>query len=84
MIRNTAEESTTFLIPNFRYTHTLTNDIYEGEWTNDRKHGKGTYKFGNGDVYTGDWNSDKMHGKGKFVTNDGKVCEGEFKNHRFV
>lgn len=28
-----------------KYYHGLTSDTYEGEWINDRKHGKGTYKF---------------------------------------
>jgi hypothetical protein len=34
-------------------------DVYEGEWTNDKAHGKGTYSHANGAYYNGDWVDDK-------------------------
>lgn len=34
-------------------------DVYEGEWVNDKAHGKGTYSHANGAYYNGDWVDDK-------------------------
>ena len=41
-------------------------DIYEGEWENDRKNGKGRlYSGETGDWYVGEFNEDKKMGKGR-------------------
>lgn len=37
-------------------------DIYEGEWLNDKAHGRGKYKHSNGATYEGEWQFDKQHG----------------------
>jgi hypothetical protein len=39
--------------------------VYKGQWVNDKKHGKGEYRYPNGDVYYGDWYENLKHGKGK-------------------
>lgn len=39
---------------------------YEGEWKNDKRHGRGTYRYTNGDVYIGEWSADMRHGKGEY------------------
>ena len=39
---------------------------YEGEFVNDKKHGKGKYKWANGKVYDGMWKDGKQHGDGEF------------------
>ncbi len=41
--------------------------IYEGDWKNHKRHGKGIYLFANGDMYPGDWRNDEREGKGIFV-----------------
>ncbi len=33
--------------------------IYEGEFLNDKKHGRGTINYANGDVYQGEWKNGK-------------------------
>jgi hypothetical protein len=33
--------------------------IYEGQWINDKAHGKGTYSHANGAYYNGNWIDDK-------------------------
>ena len=45
--------------------------MYEGEWLNDLKHGKGAMTFANGDTYDGEWEEGKYHGQGVFVYDDG-------------
>jgi hypothetical protein len=65
-------------------------DKYEGEWKEDKRHGKGvvTYAGQNGTIsekYDGDWVDGKMHGFGKYYYNDGGVYEGEwFEGQVFV
>ncbi len=41
-------------------------DVYEGEWVNDEKDGKGVYKYANQDYYEGYFNKGKRNGKGFF------------------
>jgi hypothetical protein len=77
-----------------RFDHTTTNDkpptfrihvdargnIYEGEWLDDKKHGKGKMDFANGYKYTGDWVNDMATGEGIFIWNNGDQYEGQVKN----
>lgn len=42
--------------------------IYQGEFLNDMKHGKGVYTWPNGKIYDGEWKEDMYHGRAK-VTN---------------
>ena len=56
-------------------------DIYDGEWKDDKQHGKGTFKWPHGDMYEGEWKNDKAHGKGTFKWPHGDMYEGEWKDH---
>ena len=53
--------------------------IYEGEWSSNMKHGKGTYYFANGQVYKGDFKNDECHGTGTLFYPDGKRYEGQWR-----
>ncbi len=33
-------------------------DIYDGEWVDDKMHGKGILDLADGDSYDGDWQND--------------------------
>ena len=59
-------------------------DKYEGEWKDDKMHGKGTIIFANGGEYAGEHIDGKLHGQGTFTTADGKVLKGLFENDDFV
>ena len=48
-------------------------DIYEGEWRNDKKEGKGIYYFSNGDRGMGDYYNDDPIGKHVKLTKNGDV-----------
>jgi len=56
-------------------------DKYDGEWKDDRRHGKGSviYRGADGAVvekYEGDWFEGKMHGHGRYVYADSGVYQG--------
>ncbi len=52
-------------------------DTYEGDWSKDKKHGRGCgkYVWANGDTYEGDWSEGKRHGRGVYTfAVDGETC----------
>ncbi len=44
---------------------------YEGEWKDNKRHGKGTYTFLDGAKYEGEWKDGKGHGEGIYTDIDG-------------
>lgn len=56
------------------------NIIYEGEYKNGIKNGKGVYYYEDGKKYDGEFVDDKREGKGTFCWEDGTKWEGNFKN----
>ncbi len=40
--------------------------MYEGDWKDDVRTGKGTFKWANGNVYEGDWKDDVKTGNGTY------------------
>ena len=63
---------------------------YEGDWEDNKKHGKGIYYYNNelwkGDKYEGDWENDNQHGKGIYYYNNepikGDKYEGEWQDNK--
>jgi hypothetical protein len=56
---------------------------YEGDWKDDRRHGKGTVTYaapdgGVAEKFEGDWSDGRMHGYGKYLYTDGGIYEGEW------
>jgi hypothetical protein len=57
------------------------NEIYEGEFYMNKRHGKGTLTKTINDqvhIYCGEFNSHKFHGLGKYSVENEYVVEGEF------
>lgn len=55
--------------------------VYEGEWYNDQRSGRGLLKVSNGNHYEGMWERDMKHGEGKFFYMDkGQVYTGVWKD----
>ncbi len=51
--------------------------VYEGEWYNDQRSGRGLIKLPNGNRYEGMWSEDMKNGDGKFLYLDkGQVYVG--------
>ncbi|CAD8066258.1 unnamed protein product [Paramecium sonneborni] len=54
------------------------DDEYQGEVLNDKRHGKGTYKFASGNRYEGQWKNHQKHGKGKLYYKNGELYIGDW------
>ena len=56
---------------------------YEGQWKNDRPHGRGQYYYEDGRVYNGDVDLDGVaHGNGVMTFPDGRIYDGQWKENR--
>ncbi len=49
------------------------NELYEGNWLNDKQNGHGMMKYFNGNVYEGEWFNNKYHGLGTITYAEGSV-----------
>jgi hypothetical protein len=61
-------------IGNFEY---LNGSVYEGDWKENRKHGRGQFIETDGrTVHVGEWENDYKHGKGTFIQKGAYMIEG--------
>ena len=56
---------------------------YEGEFYNEKAHGKGVYMFSNGDRVEGEFNNGIPHGWATMIKADGNKYVGEFRSEEF-
>lgn len=64
------------------FIYAVENDVYKGEFKDDKKHGQGKYEFSNGNFYEGSFAVDKRHGRGRYSWTCGDSYEGEwFEGH---
>ena len=54
------------------------NRVYEGQWADDYREGKGMERYSNGNKYEGDFVKGKAHGKGVYHWANGEVYDGEW------
>jgi hypothetical protein len=58
-------------------------DVYEGQWADDTRHGKGTMTYSSGNVYEGHWAADVRSGRGTmFYIDKGMRFDGEWAGDR--
>lgn len=55
-------------------------DVFEGEYLNGKRCGKGRYTWANGSFYEGEWLNNCQHGQGQYSYSNGASYVGEFKN----
>ena len=58
------------------------NDIYEGNFLNDKKYDNGKFIHNTGDYYIGEFVNDKMEGFGEFYYHNNDHYKGDFKNDK--
>eukprot|EP00967_Tisochrysis_lutea_P006531 scaffold7748_cov33-Tisochrysis_lutea.AAC.1 len=51
---------------------------YQGEWQNDKMHGRGVFRYASGAKYEGDFVDNVYSGSGKYTFPDGAFYEGSF------
>mmetsp|Transcript_65407 Transcript_65407/g.175478 ORF Transcript_65407/g.175478 Transcript_65407/m.175478 type:complete len:93 (+) Transcript_65407:779-1057(+) len=59
-----------------------TDGVYEGEFKDDRRHGKGTMTYVNGSKYEGSWQAGKKYGQGTLMEADGTIRRGFWRKGR--
>jgi hypothetical protein len=50
-----------------RHVHLADGGRYEGEWSGDKQHGRGTYTYPGGARYEGEWSDGNWHGGGTYT-----------------
>ena len=57
--------------------------IYDGEYADEKYHGKGKLNLNDGNTYEGDFIAGVREGRGTYTYADGRKYEGEFKSNQF-
>ena len=56
--------------------------IYNGDWKENKMHGKGKMTYASGDIYEGELRKHRRHGKGKMKYAIGDIYEGDYKDDK--
>lgn len=67
-------------ISNEAITELPDNSLYEGQWHDEKRHGKGKLLWTDGSFFEGQWVNDKANGYGRLIHFDGDVYEGQWKD----
>ena len=62
---------------------TASDGRYEGDWKDDKWHGRGVWEFANGSKYEGEFRDGGICGRGVFVLANGNKYDGEWKDGDF-
>ena len=58
------------------------NGIYKGLFINEKKEGKGIYKYNSGDKYEGEYKNNLRNGFGIYTYKDGYIYKGQWKDDK--
>jgi hypothetical protein len=56
-----------------------TTGTYTGSYKNDKKDGRGEFRWANGELFSGEWSQGKKHGVGMWISPEGDSYMGEWK-----
>ncbi|HEY6599017.1 MAG TPA: hypothetical protein VIZ30_06885, partial [Pseudomonadales bacterium] len=62
----------------YRHIELPNGDVYDGEFQNGKRNGRGTFTWADGNRYVGEYRDDEMQGKGTYYWPDGRTYEGGF------
>ena len=72
------------VVLNGHASYTYSNgDVYEGEWCNDLREGRGKTMYASGAVYEGQFSADKKHGHGMYSHASGDSYSGEWSQGKY-
>ncbi len=54
-------------------------ETYDGQWSDDKKNGYGTFKLPSGESYVGQWTDGLRNGNGTFKWANGATYEGQYR-----
>jgi len=57
---------------------------YDGDWKDNKRHGKGTITWADGSKYVGEWKNGWKHGKGTYTDTKGKSTSGRYEYDKKV
>lgn len=60
------------------YEYISTGCVYDGEWMNGRRFGRGVQVALDGSTYEGHWHNDMHDGRGRMIHQDGDWYEGDW------
>lgn len=59
--------------------------LLKGQWSENKKNGKGVYKYGNGDLFSGSWKADTKHGLGTYTfCKTGAILKGAWSEDKAI
>jgi hypothetical protein len=56
--------------------------VFEGQWKEGKRQGKGKQVWKDGSIYEGYWKNDMANGRGRLIHADGDVYEGDWENDK--
>lgn len=56
--------------------------VYEGQWKNGMRHGRGKAVWKDGSIYEGYWADDMANGKGRMIHKNGDIYEGDWRDDK--
>ncbi len=65
----------------FGYGLIASRGVYEGEWRDNLRHGKGKYTWRNNHIYVGEFKEGKIEGYGIYTFDSGEKYEGSWKSN---
>ena len=57
---------------------------YDGDWKDNKRHGKGTFTWADGSKYVGEWKNGLKQGKGTYTDTKGKSTSGRYEYDKKV
>ncbi|KAL9180595.1 hypothetical protein ACHAXT_011048 [Thalassiosira profunda] len=66
----------------YKFANGSVCNVYDGQWQDGKKHGRGKMTYTSGNFYEGEWKDDRKHGRGKMTYTSGTFYEGEWKDSK--
>ena len=65
-----------------KYIDKITNEVYEGDWEDNKRNGEGVLSLPDGTTYSGSFVNHKRNGFGKYTSSSGNQYEGQWVDNK--